>query len=263
MEQKILILSGKKQAGKNTISNFIHGSLMVGHGVTRTFNINEDGKLMVFASTEETQGMGELDITRSDKQFTQYASAKIWPYVRNYSFADSLKEVCIRLFGLKYEQCFGSDTQKNSKTSIKWSDIKFTLPPKTVGELKKTNSLEDTLTAREFMQHFGTNICRRIYTNCWAEDCLKRIVMDGSELAIVTDCRFPNEIEVAREYGAKIVRLNRQVYEDSHDSETALDKYPEDYYDLYLDNQNMTIKEQCEAVMRKLFEWGWLEVEVK
>ena len=43
--------------------------------------------------------------------------------IRTYSFADPLKQICINLLGLSNEQCYGSDEDKNSLTSLRWEDI--------------------------------------------------------------------------------------------------------------------------------------------
>jgi hypothetical protein len=40
-----------------------------------------------------------------------------------YSFADSLKQVCVDVLGLRPEQCYGTDEQKNSLTQFKWEKL--------------------------------------------------------------------------------------------------------------------------------------------
>jgi hypothetical protein len=54
---------------------------------------------------------------------------------------------------------------------------------------------------------------------------------------------------------AKTIRLGRNVYDDKHSSETALDTFPRQNYTLFVDNQNMTIAEQCEIVNQQVDIW--------
>lgn len=268
MSQKILVLSGRKQAGKNTTANFVSGMVMQMVGTTRSFNINEKGELEVFSVNEETreEGMAVLDITRTDRDFENYARYKIWPYVKCYSYADALKRFCHTVFNVKKEHLWGTDDQKNEETHINWSDITFVLPPRTVGELKKSGKYDKKMTGRELMSVFGTDVCRRIYHDCWAHACINQIKEEKVPLAIITDCRFPNEVKVAKAAGeedgieSKIVRLTRTVGDSEHASETALNDYDESEYDFYLDNTDMTIAEQNEEVLNKLVEWDWFTV---
>lgn len=268
MTQRILVLSGKKQAGKDTTSNFLHGYLMRRAGVTRAFDIDEEGKLLVYSEYENAKGetesgMGIFDLSRTDGEFFDYLAHRVWPFVKAYSFAEELKTVCMNLYGLTHAQCYGNDDDKNSPTGIKWSDISFTLPPRQVGQLKKTGKFDEFLTAREFMQNFGTNICRKIDDDCWVKSCYNQIISEGVPFAIITDARFPNEIAYGDNFDVKTIRLTRDVHGDSHESETALDDYEwDDTKHFVLDNSEMSIVEQNQAVLSKLAEWGWITAEV-
>ena len=251
MEQHILGLSGVKQSGKTTTSNFIHGYQMRYHDVIETFMMNEQGRVIVNAveindDGEEVQGVGEIDLERRDSAFTEFASAMIWPYVRSFSFADPLKIIAMQLFALTEEQCLGTDEDKNSPTNIKW---------------KRMPGLEEKakgfMSAREFLQYFGTNICRKIKDQVWVDLCMKQIIASGTQLAIVPDVRFENEVEAIQKAGGKVIRLTRKPHEDAHPSETALDSY--ENFDVVIDNQNFDINETNIKVMEVLREWGWLK----
>ena len=76
-------------------------------------------------------------------------------------------------------------------------------------------------------------------------------------MALVGDCRFPDEVEAVQQAGGKVIRLTRSLHEDSHVSETALDTH--EGFDAVIDNQDMTIEEQSKALLNTLGEWGWLE----
>ncbi len=123
MSQKILAISGAKQSGKTTCAKFLYGYEMKRNNVIEQFEITDDGRLLVNASFtsadgEKTDGMGVFDIFRGDYQFIEYASTHIWPHIKAYNFADSLKSVAIELFGLTYEQCYGTEEEKNTYTPM-------------------------------------------------------------------------------------------------------------------------------------------------
>lgn len=253
---KILGLSGRMQSGKNTTSNWLHGFLMKEKGLTPEFQINDKGKLLIHASDSEENGLGILDLDQKNALYAQWASQRLWPMIRQYSFADALKGICMNLFGLTYAQCFGSNEDKDSVTQLKWDDFNFAIPPKTKGVMKREGKLEEFMTAREVLQYFGTNVCRRIYNDCWVDACLAQITKENSDFAIITDCRFANEVEGVQKAGGKVIRLTRDPLQSSHESEVALDKY--DNFDVVLDNKNMNIEEQNQNVESILKEWGWL-----
>jgi len=219
---RILGISGKKQSGKNTSANYLHGLVLKAEGLTEDFMIDgKTGELIVLTEL----GWGSFDVTRKDDEFVEYAEANMWPNVKLYSFADTLKELCIDLFDLKAEQVYGTDEQKNTPISVKWNDMP--------GTRKK-----GSMTSREFMQYFGTNICRAIKSNVWVDHMMKRIKREKTNLAIIADIRFPNEVEAIREAGGKVVRLARSNHADSHTSECGLD--PENFdwngFDLVIEN---------------------------
>tara|TARA_B100000749_G_C18440388_1_gene471918 strand:+ start:101 stop:457 length:357 start_codon:yes stop_codon:yes gene_type:complete len=116
------------------------------------------------------------------------------------------------------------------------------------------------MTAREFLQFFGTDICRKIKPNVWTSSCISRIKMSQTEFAIVPDCRFPNEVEAIKEAGGKVIRLTRSPYSDPHTSENALTN---DYegFDCVIDNKNLDMHESNIAMLNTLKNWEWLQVK--
>jgi len=258
MNQKILGISGAKQSGKTTCTNFLHGYQLRLHDAVTRFMMNDDGELLVNAVTtnekgEEEEGVGVLDVFRLDNEFVDYASQMVWPYVKAFSFADPLKLMAMHLFGLTEQQCYGSDEDKNTKTSVKTKFMKKLLGR----DLSDSNFL----TAREFLQLFGTDVCRAIKSDVWTSSCLTRIKDSNTELAIVSDCRFPNEVEAIKSVEGKVIRLTRCPYNDEHESETALtDGY--EGYDCVIDNAKMSMDEANRALMDVLKNWGWLQSKV-
>lgn len=254
---RILGISGRKQSGKNTTCNFLFGMEMISIGVIKKFQMNESGNLVVPSlvvneRNEEYLVNGIFDITRTDTEFTEYMSQFIWPFIKDYSFADILKhDICMGVLGLSREQCYGTDKDKNSKTHIKWKSLPDS-PSK-----KKGN-----MTAREVMQYIGTDFFRKIYPNVWADCGIKRAISHGSQLAIFTDVRFPNEVEAIRSNGGKVIRMMRNSdSSDCHESETALDNESYDWknFDAIIENDSCDVKETNRIVYDKLAEWDWVD----
>ena len=116
------------------------------------------------------------------------------------------------------------------------------------------------MSVREFLQFFGTDICRQIYEDVWQTRLLKDISMEQPLIAIVDDCRFPNEVQAIQESDGKVIHLTRSKYGDSHASESALASCED--FDAVIDNQNMSIHEQNVEIIRLLTEWGWISTKV-
>ena len=255
----ILGFSGVKQSGKTTCCKFLHGYQLRLNDVVEKFLMDEEGSLIVNAvqldeNGKEVEGLGILDIERKDIDFVEYASRSIWPYARAFSFADPLKIISIQLFGLTEEQCYGTDEDKNTPVDIKWED---TPQRRCAGDVQQMR--EGFMTAREFLQYFGTDICRQIKPNIWVDSCIQRMLESGTELAIVPDVRFPNEADAIKQAGGKVIRLTRSPYNDQHESETALNDY--EGFDHVLDNANANVDETNRALMEVLRGWGWLQTK--
>jgi hypothetical protein len=161
--------------------------------------------------------------------------------VRIYNFADPLKkDICMTILGLSYDQCYGDDDAKNTTTNIQWEG-KF-------------------LTAREVMQFVGTDIFRKMLNSVWADATINRIKNDKPDLAIIADCRFPNEVDVVRSAGGIVVKLTRNPFNSEHASEIALDanNYDPRNFDIIITNHLLEIPHQNEVVYRFLKKKGIL-----
>ena len=249
---KVIGISGAKQAGKNTCANFLHGYQLRYYEVVSKFMMNESGDLLVNTTTldengQEKEGVGKLEIERMDQEFAAFASQSIWPFVRLFSFADALKFLAVEIFGLNPEQCYGTNEEKDKPTKLLWENMPG-----------YTGSATGPMTGREFLQYFGTDVCRKMYDNIWIDSCLKRVASSNTELAIIADVRFPNEVKAIQEAGGKVIRLTRQAFsEDQHSSESALSDY--EGFDAVIDNSESTIDETNRAILKQLLDWGWLQ----
>lgn len=199
METKIIFVTGKKQAGKDTACLFIKNKLI------------EDGN-------------SPTDISI-------------------YSFAEFLKQIAVDLFGIEDYKVYGTNDQKNELTHIKWCNLP--LSEFKIDGLKADLNCknEEYMTGREFLQVFGTQICRRIFSDCWAYNTLQRIKKDNLKYALISDARFPNELEVFKDHNPLIIRLTRNPFpDDIHESEIALDNYDFDKYNTsYIFNHGLCI----------------------
>lgn len=161
--------------------------------------------------------------------------------VKIYNFADPLKQdICMNILGLTHDQCYGNDDSKNTLTNVQW-DGKF-------------------LTAREVMQFVGTDIFRKMQNDVWANATIYKIQQESPKLALIADCRFPNEVEAVKNIGGTVLKLTRNPFNSDHDSETALDHHKFDHrkFDVIITNHLLTIPHQNEVVYKFLKKKGIL-----
>jgi hypothetical protein len=182
--------------------------------------------------------------------------------VKVYGFADPLKEFLRDVFGLTHEQLWGTEEEKNSKTSILWESM----PGYEAHCIRALNNTPENhefiyprgpMTAREVMQVFGTQVVRRMDPDAWVRALLAKVAREAPDLAVVADTRFENEARGIQKVGGKVVRLLRRVGRDAHASETALDAYPD--FDLTLDNREAPLHETRRALVEALRLWGWAQ----
>ena len=167
-----------------------------------------------------------------------------------YSFADPLKQdICINILGLTYEQCYGSDEHKNTLTNIKWEDMP---------DYNNSFSMSGYMSARQIMEHVGTKIFRKIKTNVWVDATINRIKKENLDLAIIADCRFPNEVESIQNAGGYVIRLDLDPFTSDSSSENALDKNVYDWnrFDLVIQNCGMTLDQKNNDILRFLSDKG-------
>ena len=255
---KILGLSSRKGGGKNSCANFVLGVYLIHYGIVRgTFNITNEGLLNIsdIFGDESNAGILNQDCY-SDPTVAQFWYENIFPHIKLYSFASLLKRnICMEVLGLSHEQCFGTDEQKNSLTKLQWQDMPIMRTD------KREPLKEGPMSARQVMQFVGTDLFRKMYEKVWVEATIKQIKTEQPELAIVTDCRFPDEIEGIQQVGGKVIRLHRAPFkEDEHESEKALDNKNFHYskFDAVLSNQNMTIPQQSESLYNILRKWDFV-----
>lgn len=230
---KIIGFSGKKQSGKNTSANFIYSVYLVNQNLCQKAKVNDQGTIDIVKNNGAsiTVDINQYYLSNNNDTLDSDVVSMVKqlnPYIKLYSFADILKKnICMDLLGLSYNQCYGSDMDKNEITNVYWEN-KY-------------------LTAREVMQVVGTDIFRSMKPNIWPEATINKILDDNTELALITDCRFPNEVDAIHSVGGLVIRLTRNKLNSAdHISEVILDKDRYDWsnFDHVIDNENMTIYDQ-------------------
>jgi len=130
------------------------------------------------------------------------------------AYANELKNMVQKYFDLSYEQLWGSEKEVSDKRYIKPVDYDYDRdnPP--------------YWTAREIMQSFGEYF-RSVDYNFWVKHLFKIIDEKEYEHVIITDCRYPNEVNPVFERNGYHVRIHRDLDLDTHgkehSSETSLD----------------------------------------
>ena len=149
-------------------------------------------------------------------------SPRFKPQVLGFSYP--LKKFCAQWFGLSTRKLYGTDEDKNEHTHLKWEDIPHLVSAE--------GYYQGPMTYREVLQILGTDFFRRLDPDChirrWKQE-MEELRRKDTPLVLISDVRFPNEIDAILEVGgplARVVRLTRYPHEDDvHASETALDDY--------------------------------------
>jgi len=173
-----------------------------------------------------------------------------------YNFADPLKQdICMNILGLSYDQCYGSDEDKNSLTDIRWEDL-----PGFNSDVHSPADYDPSgrMTARQVLQFVGTDIFRRMKHNVWADATIAKIKKESPHLALIADCRFPNEVKAVKDTGGIVIKLTRNPFNSDHSSETALDiqNYNHSNFDIVLTNHLMDEEKQNFVLVNYLYKKG-------
>ncbi len=270
----IIAFAGKKQSGKSTCTNFLHGYQMRSQGIISDFGVSKEGKLLVQtedmkSETEVEQKLAMIEINRKDYEFAEWAAYSMWPFIKNYSFAEPLKQLALNLFNIPEECMYGTDEQKNQKQEhLRWENMPKSASSKMMKKLLTPDSLakfdwkEGAMTAREFLQFLGTDIMRSMYGQIWTKYCINNIESEESLIATIDDVRFLNELEAIKGAGGKVIYLTRnEESKDTHSSENELCNHL-DKFDAVIDNTNLAVLDTSMEVMKLIEQWGWLEENV-
>ena len=269
MSHKIIILiAGHKQGGKNTLANNIAADFL-NHTMVRfggyLYKVNAAGDLIV---EEEEYGSQTLSIeTGIADESTIMAFG-----IRSMAFATPLKQFCINVLGLTQEQCYGSDKEKDSYTTLDWQDQPFWTRVKYARSWATHKAIHwpfklfyprlGSMTAREVMQVFGTDMIRRMLPLAWVDAGLRMAVSVPEKVVLITDCRFENEVTAAdhiapplgTSYKVRVMRDPHAGKPGRHVSETAIDLVPLHKFDVVIPD-NCSADEAFAYIRPHLHHW--------
>lgn len=119
------------------------------------------------------------------------------PNWEKVSFASHLKDVTALLFGFDRKMLAGETPEDRA---IREQPDKFW-----------SEKMGKDFTPRYALQYLGTNLLRnQLHQNIWV-DCLERKILESDKNVVITDVRFPNEINMIRNIGGEIWRVERGV----------------------------------------------------
>jgi len=255
----VIMMCGSKQSGKTTTATAIYAYHLTQVGAIPNAQIDSAGRMSIVFNKDKNEGM-YFDIDNNDSEFLEYKDKYTAKYINHVGFADELKRTCNRLFGLDYNYLTGTDEQKNSPTHIKWSGIATLLPVHKRKALREANMYDSYMTHREFMETFGTDICRIIYPECHVNSAWQRLKVLNPDIGIITDCRFANEFEFIRnQRDIKLfsIRFLRNPHKSTAASETGLDSLEHDRFNLVVP-EDLDMPTRNKMVISALIDHGFL-----
>jgi thymidylate kinase len=202
--KKILLISGKMRSGKNQLADYLKEVL------------EEKGKIV----KTDLFAKGVKDGSKEDFQELQ-SYLNIYSQDLKALMRDVFDDICnyvgdrgFDLLPMRYRL----NDVYNKIDSLKIADENW-----------YENKTEIT---RRLLQIYGTEIFRkRVQDNYWIKQTKKRIIETKADYILVTDVRFPNEIEnmYSDKYELFTVRVERKSdstnTSNEHESEKALDDF--------------------------------------
>jgi hypothetical protein len=188
---------------------------------------------------------------RSGKdQFSEYLidvfSKKYNREFKTTAFAHKLKQMCLEHFNLNRDQLWGN--RKEDKTEFKKPNP---LMQGVAVEYDDGRGLPPWYwTPREIMQEIGS-FYRKIDYDFWVRKVDEKWKYAGCPDIVITDVRHLNECEYVKKNGVliRIVRKSAaKIHGTYHESETALDDKPSEYFDIEIHNDG-TLKDLYDAAV--------------
>ena len=124
---------------------------------------------------------------------------------RRESFANTLKDAVAAVFGWDRTLLEGrtKEAREWREQVDPWWAERLAMP---------------TLTPRWVLQYWGTEVCRKAFhDDIWIAS-LENKLRNSKDNVVISDCRFPNEIQSIRDAGGKIVWVQRGELPDWYDT---------------------------------------------
>jgi len=118
---------------------------------------------------------------------------------KKFSFASATKDVLAVMFGWDRSMLEGDtiESRKFRETIDHWWALKL--------------SISD-FTPRKALQMIGTDLFRKYFNyDIWTHIIENKIISNKNSNIIISDCRFPNEIAMIKNLGAKIIHIQRNI----------------------------------------------------
>jgi len=147
-------------------------------------------------------------------------------------FADPLKKIVADVFDMDFDQVEGHLKDAPDPRYIRQDGV--------------------ALTPRHAMQTLGTEWGRHCYPDVWIDYLLRKAAEDSNEgaFSIVTDVRFPNELEALVSRGMPVIRVTRpgvSITESKHSSENALSDINPAVYFAHVENAGTLAELEAQA----------------
>lgn len=134
---------------------------------------------------------------------------------KRISFASSLKDAVSLVFGWDRELLEGS-----TKSSREWREEK---------DSWWSNRLGMDITPRWILQYWGTEVLRNhFHSEIWIASVENKLRLSKDNI-VITDCRFPNEIEAIKKVNGITCRVERGPKPFWYDHAVTFNKGPEHY----------------------------------
>ena len=154
------------------------------------------------------------------------------------SFANSLKDAVSQVFGWDRELLEG-----RTQESREWRETK---------DEWWSKRLKRDITPRYVLQYWGTEVIRKgFHDDMWVASLEHRLLNTKNDI-VITDCRFPNEINAIRAAGGKLVRIRRGAEPKWFNEAVSMNKGP---------NRNMSwalSKQKIEKLKVHASETAWV-----
>ena len=134
-------------------------------------------------------------------------------HFRRESFANTLKDAVSAVFGWDRTMLEG-----RTKQAREWREQQ---------DHWWTNRLGMVITPRWVLQNWGTEVCRNgFHDDIWIAS-LENKLRNSTDDVVISDCRFPNEIQAIKNAGGTVVRVVRGAEPEWYDAAVSRNRGPD------------------------------------